>query len=185
MKLPIAVDNHRLQRYNERKNQTMISNSVQGSVKCKTMMDAYTVAFFGHRYLDNPFQIEERLDIIIEKLIRENEYVEFLVGRDGEFDQLVSSAIRITKRCYREDNNFLVLVLPYPKAEYLNNIKYFEEYYDEIEICQASATAHFKGAMQIRNREMVDRADLIICCIDHESGGAYQTIQYAKNKIKK
>ena len=148
------------------------------------MMNTYTVAFFGHRYLDNPFQIESRLDIIIEELIREDKYVEFLVGRDGEFDQLVSSAIRKAKRCYREDNNFLVLVLPYPKAEYLNNIKYFEEYYDEIEISQASAKAHFKGAMQIRNREMVDRADLIICCIDHESGGAYQTIQYAKKQNK-
>ena len=148
-------------------------------------MDTYTVAFFGHRYLDNPFQIEQRLDIIIEKLIRENEYVEFLVGRDGEFDQFVSSAVRRAKRHYRGDNNFLVLVLPYPKAEYLNNVEYFEEYYDEIEICQASAKAHFKGAIQIRNREMVDRADLIVCCIDHEYGGAYQTIQYAQKQNKK
>ena len=148
-------------------------------------MDTQTVAFFGHRYLDNPFQIEERLDIIIEKLIRENEYVEFLVGRDGEFDQFVSSAVRRAKRHYRGDNNFLVLVLPYPKAEYLNNVEYFEEYYDEIEICQASAKAHFKGAIQIRNREMVDRADLIVCCIDHEYGGAYQTIHYAQKQNKK
>ena len=148
-------------------------------------MDTYTVAFFGHRYIDNPFQIEERLDIIIEKLIRENECVEFLVGRDGEFDQFVSSAVRRAKRHYRDDNNILVLVLPYPKTEYLNNVEYFEEYYDEIEICQASAKAHFKGAIQIRNREMVDRADLIVCCIDHEYGGAYQTIQYAQKQNKK
>ena len=148
-------------------------------------MDTYTVAFFGHRYIDNPFQIEERLDIIIERLIRENEYVEFLVGRNGDFDQYVSSAVCRVKKQYRDDNNFLVLVLPYPTAEYQNNVKYFEEYYDEIEICQASAKAHFKGAMQIRNREMVDRADLIVCCIDHESGGAYQTIQYAQKQNKK
>lgn len=42
--------------------------------------------------------------------------------------------------------SILVLVLPYLKAEYLNNVEYFEEYYDEIEICQVSAKAHFKGA---------------------------------------
>lgn len=149
------------------------------------MMDTYTVAFFGHRYIDNPFQIEERLDIIIERLIREHEYVEFLVGRNGEFDQFVSSAIRRAKRNCRDDNNFHALVLPYPTAEYQNNVEYFEEYYDEIEICQASAKAHFKGAMQIRNREMVDRADLIVCCIDHEYGGAYQTIQYVQKQNKK
>ena len=123
-------------------------------------MGFFIVAFFGHRYLDNPFQIEERLDIIIEKLICENEYVEFLVGRDGEFDQFVSSAVRRAKRHYRDDNNFLVLVLPYPKAEYLNNVEYFEGYYDEIEICQASAKAHFKSAMQIRNREILSSVTL-------------------------
>lgn len=149
------------------------------------MMDTFTVAFFGHRYIDNPFQIEERLDIIIERLIHEKEYVEFLVGRNGDFDQYVSSAVLKAKKRYRDDNNFLVLVLPYPTAEYQNNVEYFEEYYDEIEICQASAKAHFKGAMQIRNREMVDRADLIVCCIDHEYGGAYQTVQYAEKQNKK
>lgn len=61
-------------------------------------MDAYTIAFFGHRYIDNPFQIEERLDIIIERLIRENEYVEFLVGRNGDFDQYVSSTVCRAKK---------------------------------------------------------------------------------------
>ena len=148
------------------------------------MMGIYTVAFFGHRYLDNPFQIEDRLDIIIEKLIRENEYVEFLVGRNGEFDQFVSSAVCRAKRNYRDDNSFHVLVLPYPTAEYQNNVEYFEEYYDEIEICQASTKAHFKSAIHIRNREMVDRADLIVCCINHQKGGAFLTIQYAQKQNK-
>ena len=32
---------------------------------------------------------------------------------------------------------------------------------------------------------MVDRADLIVCCIDREYGGAYQTIQYAQKQNKK
>lgn len=32
---------------------------------------------------------------------------------------------------------------------------------------------------QIRNREMVDRADLIICYIEHKEGGTYKTVQYA------
>ncbi|MGN0180140.1 MAG: hypothetical protein ACI4DY_12030 [Monoglobaceae bacterium] len=148
-------------------------------------MQIYTVAFFGHRYIVDPFQIESRIDIIIEKLIKEKQYVEFLVGRNGDFDQFVSSAVIRAKRKYRDDNSSLVLVLPYLTAEYRNNVEYFEEYYDEIEICQESAKAHFKSALQIRNREMVDRADLIVCCIDHKSGGAYQTIQYAKKQNKK
>ena len=32
---------------------------------------------------------------------------------------------------------------------------------------------------------MVDRADLIVSCIDHEYGGAYQTILYAQKQNKK
>ena len=32
---------------------------------------------------------------------------------------------------------------------------------------------------RIRNREMVDRADLVICYIEHKEGGAYKTVQYA------
>ena len=56
--------------------------------------------------------------------------------------------------------------------------------YDEIEICQNSAEAHYKSAIQIRNRQMIDRSDLIVCCIEHNSGGAYQTIQYARNQKK-
>lgn len=32
---------------------------------------------------------------------------------------------------------------------------------------------------------MIDRADLVICCIQHESGGAYKSIQYAKKLSKR
>ncbi len=111
--------------------------------------------------------------------------MEFLVGRNGGFDQYVSSAIIRAKRKYRNDKSFHILVLPYATAEYLNNARSFEEYYDEIEICQESAHAHFKSAIQIRNHKMVNRADLIICCIDHESDGSYQTIKYAQKQKKK
>ena len=38
--------------------------------------------------------------------------------------------------------------------------------------------------IQIRNREMVDRADLIICYIEHENGGVWQTVDYAMKQGK-
>ena len=31
---------------------------------------------------------------------------------------------------------------------------------------------------------MVDRADLILCCIEREKGGAWQTVQYAIKQEK-
>ena len=49
-------------------------------------METYTVAFIGHRYIDDFHNTEQRLDEIVEKLIREKEYVCFYVGRNGDFD---------------------------------------------------------------------------------------------------
>lgn len=120
----------------------------------------------------------------IRKLINEKEYVDFIVGRNGEFDQCVSSAVLRVRKNYRDDNSSLVLMLPYPTAEYINNQNYFEDYYSDIEISYAASKAHPKSAIQIRNREMVDRADLIICYVEEKRGGAWQTIQYATTQEK-
>ena len=143
------------------------------------MLNIFTVAFFGHRYVDNIIRIEDMLEEQIRKLIDENEYVDFLVGRNGDFDQCVSSSVLRVRKNHRDDNSALVLVLPYPTAEYLNNENYFHEYYTDIEISSTASVAHPKSAIQIRNREVVDRADLIICYIEHEKGGAWQTVEYA------
>ena len=143
------------------------------------MLEIFTVAFFGHRYIDNPFKVEELLEGHIRKLINEKEYVDFIVGRNGEFDQCVSSTVLRVRKNYRDDNSSLVLMLPYPTAEYINNQNYFEDYYSDIEISYEASKAHPKSAIQIRNREMVDRADLVICYIDHYEGGAYKTVKYA------
>ena len=148
------------------------------------MLDIFTVAFFGHRYIDNPLKVEELLEEQIRKLINEKEYVDFLVGRNGEFDQCVSSTVLRVRKNYRDDNSSLVLMLPYPTAEYINNQSYFEDYYSDIEISYAASKAHPKSAIQIRNREMVDRADLIICYVEEKRGGAWQTIQYATTQEK-
>ena len=143
------------------------------------MLDIFTVAFFGHRYIDNPFKVEELLEEHIRKLIDEKEYVDFLVGRNGEFDQCVSSTVLRVRKNVRDDNSALVLVLPYATAEYLNNEEYFHDYYTDVEISYSASMAHPKSAIQIRNREMVDRASLIICYIEENTGGAWQSVKYA------
>ncbi len=93
------------------------------------MLDIYTVAFFGHRYIDNPYKVEELLEVKTRELINQKEYVDFIVGRNGEFDQCVSSTVLRVQKNLRDDNSSLVLVLPYPTAEYLNNEQYFHDYY--------------------------------------------------------
>ncbi len=148
------------------------------------MLDTYTVSFFGHRQIENVSAIEKRLDEIIRPLFLEKEYVEFLVGRDGEFDLLAASTIKRLKRAVRDDNSVLVWVLPYLTAEYRDYEADYAAYYDEIEICPESATAHFKSAFQLRNRWMVDRSDLVVCYVEQTNGGAFQTLEYAERRKK-
>ena len=148
------------------------------------MLNVFTVAFFGHRELDRPFEVSLLLEQQIRALMDQHEYVDFLVGRNGEFDQRVSSAVVGLQKHYRGDNSSLVLVLPYPTAEYRHNQEAFLNYYTDVEISETAAKAHPKAAFQIRNREMVDRADLVICYIQRKHGGAWQTVDYARKQGK-
>lgn len=145
-------------------------------------MDFFTVSLFGHRTIINAPMMEANLEEIIRSLILSKKYVEFLVGRSGEFDILAASVIRRVQRELDLANSSLVLVLPYMTAEYRNNAASFDSYYDEIEICERSAQAHFKAAIQIRNQYMVERSDLVICNIEHNSGGAFQAVEHAKKQ---
>ncbi|MBQ8497031.1 MAG: hypothetical protein IJ489_06225 [Clostridia bacterium] len=145
-------------------------------------MQTYTIAFFGHRQIEDIDIMEKSLTALIEARISEKEYVEFLVGRNGDFDRSVSSVIRTMQKRKGSENTAHVLVLPYMTAEYFRNQEAFEAYYDEIEIMDASA--HFKNAITKRNRAMIDRADEIIFYLERDAGGAYDAYRYASEKGK-
>ena len=146
------------------------------------MLEVFTVSFFGHRYIDNYGRIESKLATLTRKLLSTGYFIEFLVGRDGDFDQIVSSTIRAAKRAADDNYSVLVWVMAYPKAEYANNAQSFEDYYDEIEVSDAASRSHFKAAILIRNREMIDRSDLVVCFVERKSGGAFAALQYAQKK---
>lgn len=147
-------------------------------------MEVFTVSFFGHRQLDHYFDIEKQLETMVKSIITSEDYVEFLVGRDGDFDQIASSTIRRIIQANDYGNSSLVLILPYMTAEYRNNQDNFHKYYDYVEICSESAKSHYKAAIQVRNRYMIDRSDLVICYIERKNGGAYKSVQYALTQGK-
>ena len=149
------------------------------------MLKPYTVSSFGDRISEDFDRAEAKAETHIRDLILQKEYVEFLVGRGGDFDQIVSSAVKRLQRRIRADNSSLVWVLSYPTAELRNNGESFSAYYDEIEISDAAENNHPKRAYQIRNRQMVDRSDLVVFYVEHNSGGAYQTMRYAQEKGKR
>lgn len=101
--------------------------------------------------------------------------------QDTKCKRLDSTIKRVTENCCYGNSDH-VLVLPYMKAEYKNNKQNYNDYYDEIEVCSESSSAHYKSDIFIRNMNMVDRSNMIVCYIRHNSGGAYKTVQYAKKK---
>ena len=98
------------------------------------MFEVYTVSLFGHRYIENFRVAEKKVEDLIYKLIQEHEQVEFLVGRDGDFDQITTSVVLRAKHSYAENRCDVTWVMPYLKAEYTNNEEDFENYYDYVEI---------------------------------------------------
>ena len=144
------------------------------------MLLPYTVCLFGHRRIENVIEIEDTLRAVIEKILAEHEYVEFLIGREGEFDILAASVIKSIMRNRDIGNCSLTLVMPYLRTDFEKNQAEYEAYYDSIKLCEESAAAHPKAAIQIRNRFMVDRSDLCVFYVTHPSGGAYRTKQYAE-----
>lgn len=147
-------------------------------------MQIYTVSFFGHRDFCKHFEYEDKIKQLILKLLSENEYVDFLVGRNGEFDIFVSSVIRHVKNEHGCNNCSLTLVLPYMTAQYRDNERNFNNYYDEIEVCPESQTAYFKSAITIRNKSIVNRSDLVVCYVERNDGGTYEAMKYAKKNKK-
>ncbi len=146
-----------------------------------TFSNVFSVSFFGHRNFSAHFQLEPILEKIIKDLISEHEFVEFLVGRNGEFDSFVSSTIRKVKREFWADNSELTLVLPYSTKEFENNEEYFKEYYDHITIFSPDHYIYHKALVTERNREMVLRSDAVICYVAQHSGGAYNAMIFAQN----
>lgn len=57
----------------------------------------FTVSFFGHRYVEDFSEVERTVERILSELFQRNEMIELLVGKDGEFDQIVSSSIKRAK----------------------------------------------------------------------------------------
>ena len=148
------------------------------------MFRPYTVALFGHRRLDNALLTERRLEERIRELLRTHAQVDFLLGRNGEFDLLAASVIRRVRRDFDERSAALILVLPYLTAEFRDNEADLLRYYDAVEVFSAPSGLPPRARFPLRNRAMVDRSDFVLFSVDHPHGGAYEAVQYARTQGK-
>lgn len=135
--------------------------------------EVYRVALFGHRDFCQHKRLDDTLSPLIKELLRTKAFVEFYIGRDGEFDIYAASIIKRVQTAMGTENSELNLVLPYVRKD----IEYYEKYYDRVSI---PISAHPKLAITKRNKWMVEQADIVFCYIERKKGGAYASIRYAE-----
>ena len=142
--------------------------------------DTYRVVLFGHRDFYGHRTLDERLYPLLKDLIRTKPFVEIYIGRNGEFDIYAATVVKRVQNAMGKANNEFICVLPYPEKD----MEYYEKYYDNVMIPECIGRTHPKGAITKRNRWMVEQADLFICYVEREEGGAYTALKYAK-KLEK
>ena len=141
-------------------------------------MEIYQVAFIGHRRIDAYEHLEDRIEQIARDLIRQKEYVEFYVGRNGDFDIMAASAIKRAQHALGHHNSSLILLQPYPMRDDI----YYADFYDDVWY-PVEKTAHPKAAITQRNQWMIDHAQLLITFVkDGRTGGALTALTYADKK---
>jgi len=126
--------------------------------------------------------LTKKLYDIILNLVSEENITEFMTGEMGDFDACFSSAVRKAKMLYPDIT--LVLVLPYFQNKLNTNKDYYETFYDDIIIPNEVMGCHYKTAITMRNRWMIDNSEYVISYTLKNHGGAYNALSYAREQHK-
>ena len=127
-------------------------------------MESYRVALFGHSIYNNP-AADARLERLLQALMREHPFVEFFIGRHGDFDISAAATIKRVRTHNDRNNTTLTLVLPYHVADE----GYYQVYYDDL-CYPLPPRTHFKAAIIECNRWMIEQADLVIELVQRNEG---------------
>ena len=137
--------------------------------------DVYRVSMIGHRFIQD-LSIEEKMYDLLKEILRTKKYVEFYLGRNGDFDILAASVIKRLQKNYRDDNSEIILVLPY----LVKDCEYYENYYDQIIIPNELYGVHPRAAITERNRWLVTNTDILVAYARKKSGGSAACVQMAE-----
>ena len=148
-----------------------------------------TVAFTGYRPNKLPFSedkkdklyvaFREKLKKVIDRLI-ERGYTEYISGVAMGFDTWVAEDVLESNKEHPEIK--LECAIPCPGqdknwrlSDKLRRKKILRRADSKPMICDEYSSDCF----HIRNRYMVDKADVVVCCFDGQRGGTAYTVDYA------
>lgn len=142
-------------------------------------MSEYKSCFFiGHREADERFL--PRLELVIDRLIQDENVRYFYVGGYGGFDRIAAAAVKQAKQKYPDIT--LMLVLPYHPAERpVGTPNGFDgTYYPD-----GLASTPRRYAIVRTNKIMVDTCDWLVCYVQHGASNSRNLLGYAQRRAQK
>ena len=130
--------------------------------------------FIGHREADE--RLLPRLELVIDRLIREDGVRYFYVGGYGGFDRLATAAVRRMKQKYPDIT--LMLVLPYHPAERPTEAP---DGFDGTYHPDGLESTPKRYAIVRANRIMVDTCDWLVCYVRHGASNSRKLLDYAEH----
>ena len=132
--------------------------------------------FFGHR--DCPSSIKGKLYEEVERLICNHGVDTFYVGTQGSFDRMAYAALVELRKQYQHIKVYRVLAYM-PR---FRDIAQDRSVLDDTILPEGIEKAHPRYAIVSRNNWMIDRSDYVVAYITHPTGGAYQSVERAKQQ---
>lgn len=142
-------------------------------------MEEKICSFAGHAQIYGDYNISTKIKNKIINLIENYGVTTFYNGYKGTFDVLCASCVKDIKNDYPHIKSYMILsYMPVEKTEYeVNLYKDFDDIiYPDLEYVPK------RFAIVKRNEWMVDKSDFLIVYVEHDWGGAYRTLEYAKKK---
>ena len=133
-------------------------------------------AFFGHK--DTPESVKPLLEAAIRHIIEHYPDTTFYVGHNGNFDRIVLSVIKNLSVEF-SDLSYAVILAYLPTGKSTERYNGLPTIYPE-----GIENTPLKYAISYRNNWIVKQADMIVCYITHNYGGAVQFVKKAKNMGK-
>jgi len=141
-------------------------------------MDSKSCFFIGHREADA--RLLPRLELVIDRLIREENVRYFYVGGYGGFDRIAAAAVNRTKQ--KHSDITLMLVLPYHPAERAVQTPYgFDGTYHP----EGLENTLRRYAIVRTNQIMVDTCDWLVCYVHHGASNSRNLLEYAQRRKAK
>ena len=130
------------------------------------------ITFCGHSKLIEQNTIRAHLTRELRTLLEQGNH-KFYLGGYGDFDLLAAKVLYELKQEYPETES--ILILPYPDRP-ADAALYDSTIYPPLEnVPKRYAISH-------RNKWMIEQADMVIACVDHDWGGAAKSLAMARKK---